>query len=224
MNLEGAAVGGANDPATVILFVRDELLRSALFEVLGRSARFVPLLAADFSEAFQLAEKSGHAVLVVELKAQYLDNLKLPPETRRFCRTLALCERPDGGLFARLIEAGAKGCISMEDSIEIFLEAIEELSAGGTYFPAAFLRKNAQAATVPLTGREREIIGCVARGFTSRMIATELRIGERSVETYRYRLMKKLGVRNAAALVEYAVRNGMSAVAGTDESTHRSPI
>ena len=49
----------------------------------------------------------------------------------------------------------------------------------------------------------------VATGLTSRTIAARLNIGLRSVETYRYRMMKKLEVKNAAGLVDYALRHGL---------------
>ncbi len=60
-------------------------------------------------------------------------------------------------------------------------------------------------ATVTLTKREEEILELVAQGLTSNEIADRLFISPRTVETHRAHLMEKLGAKNAAALVRYAV-------------------
>jgi len=56
-----------------------------------------------------------------------------------------------------------------------------------------------------LTKREIEIIKLVAQGMTSRQVARELDISQRTVETHRYRIMEKLGLNTAAELIKFAV-------------------
>lgn len=60
-----------------------------------------------------------------------------------------------------------------------------------------------------LTARERQVLGLVVAGLASKAIAERLGIGVRTVETHRERLMGKLGVRNAAGLVRYALEKGL---------------
>lgn len=60
-----------------------------------------------------------------------------------------------------------------------------------------------------LTARQTEILALIAEGHSSREIASELRVPSSTVDTQRARLMKKLGVRKAAALVRLAVREGL---------------
>lgn len=60
-----------------------------------------------------------------------------------------------------------------------------------------------------LSSREQEILRLVAEGKTSREIAERLSISPKTVDTYRSRLMRKIGVENLAALVKFAIRNGL---------------
>jgi RNA polymerase sigma factor (sigma-70 family) len=60
-----------------------------------------------------------------------------------------------------------------------------------------------------LSSREREILRLVAEGKTSREIAERLSISPKTVDTYRSRLMRKLGVENLVALVKFAIRHGV---------------
>lgn len=60
-----------------------------------------------------------------------------------------------------------------------------------------------------LGSREQEILRLVAEGKTSREIAKRLCISPKTVDTYRSRLMRKIGVENLAALVKFAIRNGL---------------
>jgi DNA-binding CsgD family transcriptional regulator len=60
-----------------------------------------------------------------------------------------------------------------------------------------------------LSSREREILRLVAEGKTSREIAEKLSISPKTVDTYRSRLMRKIGVKNLVDLVKFAIRHGL---------------
>jgi len=60
-----------------------------------------------------------------------------------------------------------------------------------------------------LSQREREILKLVADGKTSREIAERLSISPKTVDTYRSRLMSKIGVKNLVGLVKFAIRHGL---------------
>ena len=65
-----------------------------------------------------------------------------------------------------------------------------------------------------LTSRELEVMRRVAEGFTNAQIAEELRLGVKSVETYRARVMEKLGLASRSALVRLALECGVLAPGG----------
>jgi DNA-binding CsgD family transcriptional regulator len=60
-----------------------------------------------------------------------------------------------------------------------------------------------------LSQREREILKLVAGGETSREIAKRLSISPKTVDTYRSRLMSKIGVKNLAGLIKFAIQHGV---------------
>jgi two-component system response regulator NreC len=60
-----------------------------------------------------------------------------------------------------------------------------------------------------LSRREREVLGRVAQGFTNAQVAGQLGLSVKSVETYRARLLEKLGLRTRAELVRFAVGSGV---------------
>jgi DNA-binding NarL/FixJ family response regulator len=66
-----------------------------------------------------------------------------------------------------------------------------------------------EAPSETVTPREREVIKLVAEGYKSREIAAMLRISLKTVETHRANTMKKLGLRNAAEMTIYALKEGL---------------
>ena len=60
-----------------------------------------------------------------------------------------------------------------------------------------------------LSRRESEVLRCIALGFTSAEISKELRVSQKTVQTYRERIYKKLGLKTRADLVHYALAHGL---------------
>ena len=60
-----------------------------------------------------------------------------------------------------------------------------------------------------LTSREREVVQLIAEAYSTKEIADRLRVSGKTVETHRAAAMRKLGVRNIADLVRYAIRHKM---------------
>jgi DNA-binding NarL/FixJ family response regulator len=67
----------------------------------------------------------------------------------------------------------------------------------------------ADPAQVRLTPRESDVLHLVVDGLTARQIATRLVLSPRTVENHTQRVLRRLGLPNRAALVRYAVENGL---------------
>jgi len=67
--------------------------------------------------------------------------------------------------------------------------------------------KNARRVTPRLTPRERQVLSLVAHGYTSRQIGEKLGISPRTAETHRVNIGRRLGIRNVAQMVRYAIEN-----------------
>lgn len=109
---------------------------------------------------------------------------------------------------------GARGYILKDVSTEEIVAAIETVAAGNTYFSAgasdALLERRLDENTVPLTGREQEVLRLLATGKSNRDIAELLGIAAGTAETHRKNLKKKLGITTTAGLTRYAIDQGLT--------------
>lgn len=114
-----------------------------------------------------------------------------------------------------LMEAGADGYILKNTGKDELLEAIRQLHAGQPYWGKEItktvmesLRGGPANNTLVLTRREKEILKLIVEEYTTPEIAEKLFISNYTVETHRKNLLSKLGVKNVAGLVRYAMENG----------------
>ena len=119
-------------------------------------------------------------------------------------------------LIINLLKSGVDGIVYKLDGYEEIRKTIKSILASGNYFPDNILKiiqSNARewdsTPTVILSVQELGILKALARGSITKEIANELKMAEATAETYRLRLMKKVGVHNTAALLAYAYRNGI---------------
>ena len=111
------------------------------------------------------------------------------------------------GAVEQMLQAGAKGYILKNSSLEVVLEVIRTVNAGSTYYDKKIVvqetEKNSSKSV--LSRREREILQLIAKGRTSHQIADELFIGKTTVDTHRKNMIRKLGLSGAGELLRYAV-------------------
>lgn len=119
-------------------------------------------------------------------------------------------------VIVNLLRAGVQGIVYKLDGYSEICKAIKTVLRFGSYFPeniVKIIQSNAgrweTIPTVSLTFQEKELLKAVAGGSTTKEIAFESKMSPATAETYRIRLMKKLGVSNTAALLVYAFRNGI---------------
>ena len=156
-------------------------------------------------------------------------SLKTGPQTivqlkRRWpqLRVVVLTVRRDQQFIEAALRAGADAYVLKTDTRAELFNAIDRISAGKGYIsPAALDRMvTAYAGTDDrpptrsrpsgvLTSRELEIIALVARGYRTREMAQLLSLSHKTVDKHRTNLMRKLGLRSAAAVAAYAIRRGL---------------
>jgi DNA-binding NarL/FixJ family response regulator len=127
---------------------------------------------------------------------------------------LTVSERP--WHVAEATRLGAAGYVLKGSSGEQLIKAIEDVTHGRTHFSGAVATSAIEAARgnepdpmAILSARERQIMRMVVAGMSSTEIGEELHLSSKTVDTYRSRLMGKLGVRDLANLVRVAVRMGV---------------
>jgi len=146
-------------------------------------------------------------------------------EIRPYAKVVVFSADEARSLVDEALEAGACGYICKQSSVEEVLEAIEIVLTGKLYLSprvsAAILedyRKQLVEEPEPapaqpaLSDREKELLKLISNGYRNKEIADQLKISTKSAETYRSRLMKKLHCSSTAALVRYAIREGIAAL------------
>jgi len=120
----------------------------------------------------------------------------------------------------RALLAGALGYVAKESAGPVLVKAIRSVHAGRRYLSDTLLegmeRFTASAgqrdALELLSARERQVLRCTVEGMTIAQTAEKLRVSPKSVETYRSRIMTKLGIVDLPGLVKFAIRNGITTV------------
>ncbi|PJA58670.1 MAG: DNA-binding response regulator, partial [Rhodocyclales bacterium CG_4_9_14_3_um_filter_68_10] len=121
------------------------------------------------------------------------------------------------------LRAGACGYLVKDAAPQELENAIREAAAGGSYLAPrisreaveAVLDRLAESGAAPdiLTPRQREVLQAIAEGESTKQIAFRLGLSPKTVETHRAMLMSRLGVREVAGLVRWAIRNGVISTA-----------
>jgi DNA-binding NarL/FixJ family response regulator len=119
-------------------------------------------------------------------------------------------------LLMNLLKSGVHGVVYKLDGYKEILKTINGVLENGSYFPPQILniiQANAhkwdKVPPVVLSLPERDLLKAIASGLTTKEIASLLKMSDSTAETYRIRLIKKVGVQNTAGLLAYAYTNGI---------------
>jgi DNA-binding NarL/FixJ family response regulator len=123
----------------------------------------------------------------------------------------------------RAIKAGAKGYLLKESAGQEVIRAIRLVQKGGNYLSQkvadkmtdkyiAHQTRGAQRSLDHLSTREKETLRMVVEGKSSIEISKKLNLSKKTVETYRSRIMHKLGIHDVPGLVKYAIQQGITSL------------
>ncbi len=173
--------------------------------------------AASGAEALQLADADAPDLMLVDVGMRGMNGIELATRLRERhprIRVLMLSMYDNREYVLSAIRAGARGYVLKESPTEEIIAAIIAVQAGGNYFSAQVSNLVAQAGGLAsqLTGREHEILLLLAHGRSNKLVARQLDISVRTVETHRLSLRRKLGVDSASELLKIAVTNGWTTI------------
>jgi DNA-binding NarL/FixJ family response regulator len=133
-------------------------------------------------------------------------------------RVLAISERPEKAFLQTALSAGAYGHILLCCDAPEIEDAVKSLYSGDKFFCGKVLSaineesldaSSSSCAPVNLSKRELEIIEMIADGLTNKDIAEKLFLSTHTIMTHRKNIMGKLGVKNTAGIVIYAVKENV---------------
>lgn len=206
----------------VILADDHTLVRAGIRRILESLPGYeVVAEARDGASAIEAVRQTETDVLVLDLKMEGLDGiavLRVVKAEHPEVKVIVLTMHAGREYVARAMEEGADGYLLKDSAVQDLGAAIESVRAGRTYCSPAIQQQmaeilrgsSADASGIQiLTDREREVLVHLARGHSTKEIATALEIGTRTVETHRANLMRKLGVKSVALLTQVAMREGL---------------
>ncbi len=181
--------------------------------------------ASDGETAIQTARESKPDVVLLDLTMPRVGGIKALHAIMRDCpevRVLILTMHDDSAYLRSALAAGASGYLLKRAVDAELIAAIRAVHRGGVFIDprlAGTLVQNVLAKTGSntrsarpaniLSRRELQVLGLVARGYTSAEIATQIYVGVKTIETYRSRFTQKLGLRTRSDVIRFAVQMGL---------------
>ncbi|HET6806870.1 MAG TPA: response regulator transcription factor [Frateuria sp.] len=210
-------------PIRVLLADDHTLLRDGLVRILQSDGDVhVIAQAGDGDEALEQALALRPDVVVTDVSMPRLSGIELVRRLHQalpHTRVLVLTMHQEDQYVLQAVRAGASGYLVKDSPAAELLAAVRNLHAGRGHFGPQVARALAEQLQHPeraaddpyatLTRREREVFRLIAEGLTTKEIARQLSISTKTGENHRARVLGKIGVRNTAELVRYALRRGL---------------
>ncbi|HVJ22649.1 MAG TPA: response regulator transcription factor [Burkholderiales bacterium] len=180
----------------------------------------VVALVGDGREAVQQAREVQPDVVLMDLSMPELngaDATRAILERDAKCRVIVLSMYAQREYVRRALKAGAAGYVVKRSAAKEVVDAIRAVHAGQRYLSPRvadvvledYTDDKQDDLLSRLSAREREVLQLLAEGRTGAQIAERLSLSQKTVETYRARLVEKLGIRDLAGLVRFAIQRGL---------------
>lgn len=174
--------------------------------------------AADGEETLLKVKSNGFDLLILDISLPGISGLDLLQKLRdsnKECRTLIISLHPEEHYASRAFKLGAVGYLSKNTSYHKVKEAIQKVLDGGRYVSdelaekLAFGDNDGSPPHEKLSEREFQVMLLLAKGKSVSEIAEQTFISDKTVSTYRTRILKKLDQKSNAGLTIYAIKNGL---------------
>jgi DNA-binding NarL/FixJ family response regulator len=177
--------------------------------------------AREGQEAIRLAQELQPTIVLMDLSLPGMDGIEA---TKRILaagiktRILMLTMHANEEYALRVLQAGAQGFVVKEDPSQELVTAIHAVASNGTYVSPAISQRLPTRLTqeqehpnalATLSDRELQVLKRFAEGYTTGQIARDLYLSVKTIETYRARLLDKLGLQTTVDLIRFALRNGV---------------
>ena len=183
--------------------------------------------AADGRQAVRLIQRLTPDVVIMDIAMPMLNGIEATEQildSKTCTRIIILSMHSSKEHIFRALEAGAKGYLLKESAGKELVKAIRAVYAGNRFLSDRIsqtviedyihqrIADSEESPIKRLSPREREVLQLVVEGKSSAEIASNLFLSPKTVETYRSRLMHKLGIKDLPGLVKFAIQHGMTSV------------
>jgi DNA-binding NarL/FixJ family response regulator len=202
----------ADDHGIVLAGIRLLLERQPNLEVVAE--------AADGVEAVEQALAVRPDLAILDVGMPRMTGLQAARAIRAHlpdARVLMLSMHDDEHYLFEALKAGASGYVLKREADQDLVSAVHAVGRGDAFLTNAAERslirqwmiEGSEGPAVPLTPREEEVVKLIAEAHTNAQIAEILHLSEKTVESHRANVLRKLGMRDRVELVRYAIRRGL---------------
>lgn len=210
----------------ISVFIADDhlIFREGLKEILNTEPDlWLKGEAGNGKELLLKVRQLAPDVIITDVKMPLMDGVEA---TRKLCKTypgariIAMSSFSDDDIIIDMMEAGAQGFLYKGILKEELTTAIRTVYEHKPYFSQDITERLSRIIAnkykdkrnyrhVILTEIEKQIIVLICRELTSKEIASRLEVGKRTIESYRMRIMDKLGAKSVASVITYALKAGL---------------
>jgi DNA-binding NarL/FixJ family response regulator len=176
--------------------------------------------AGDGAEAVERALEHRPDVCILDVSMPKLTGLQATREIRAHApdtAVLILSMHDDDRYLFEALKAGAGGYVLKKEADQFLVDAVRAIVRGEPFLTNAaqqalvreWIADDSAGPVEPLTPREQEVLKLIAEAHTNREIGEILHLAEKTVESHRGNLLRKLGMRDRVELVRYAIRRGL---------------
>jgi DNA-binding NarL/FixJ family response regulator len=205
------------------LLIADDhgIVRGGLRLLLDRQADMeVVAEAADGAEAVEQALATRPDLAILDVAMPRLTGLQATREIKAHVPeigVLILSMHDDDRYLFEALKAGAGGYVLKREADHHLVDAVRAVARGESFLTNAaqktlvreWMADPSTGPQEPLTTREQEVLKLIAEAHTNREIGEILHLSEKTVESHRANILRKLGMRDRVELVRYAIRRGL---------------
>lgn len=210
----------ARHPLRVLVVDDHPIVREGLVELLNRESNISVCAEADRAEsAMQVLRSEKIDLAIVDLSLPGLSGIELIRNIHAEFEdlTILVLSMHDEQFYAeRALRAGARGYVMKEESSEKLVEAIRQVHRGELFVSDDIAKKllfrivagegDDLQPVHRLSDRELEVFQLIGQGYSTRKIAEMLHLSVKTIESYRANIKEKLDLKNAAELMQHAVK------------------
>ncbi|MEQ9308913.1 MAG: response regulator transcription factor [Balneolaceae bacterium] len=174
-------------------------------------------------EAIELCKNIDIDIAIIDMNMPKMNGIELIVQLRKEYKNLKLLVLSmvnQHDIIKKSVESGVNGYLLKSSSSEELLTALQTIIDGGHYFceestktimeGLAGINPRKYTAIEEITVREREVLTLICKELTNAEIAERLNISIRTVDSHRRNLLQKIGAKNTAGLVKFAIKTGLS--------------
>jgi len=201
---------------TILIADDHTLVRETWSSVLNNDSRFFVIAeCGSGEEAIELAKNLRPAVIIMDINLPGINGIEATQLIRKYSpssKILGVTLHTQPTYARKMMQKGALGYVTKNSSQEEMFRAIIEVAEGRKYVcdeiknilsEQVIAGEDQHSGLNSLSQREIEIISFIKKGYSSKEIGDALTISVKTVEVHRYNILKKLNLKNAAALVNF---------------------